>query len=52
MKREQMTVSNTGNMYTPGKLGPSIYIIKHKYYSTKICWYIEIIVTAYIEVAK
>lgn len=47
-----MTVLITGNMGTQGKLGTSVYIIKHKYCRTKICWYTEITVTTYIEVAK
>lgn len=47
-----MTVSNTGNVYTLGKLGPSVYIVRHKYWSTKICWYIErTVTTSHIEAA-
>lgn len=47
-----MTVSNTGNEYALGKAGPSVYIIGHKYYSSKIWWYIERTVTiSHIEAA-
>lgn len=34
-----MTVLTTGRVDTLGKLGPSVHIIRHKYWSTKMCQY-------------
>lgn len=52
VKEEQMTVLTTGRVDTLGKLGPSVYIIRHKYLSTKICQYfMRTVAISHIEAA-
>lgn len=52
MKEEQMTVLTTGSVDSLGKLGPSVYIIRHKYQSTKICQYFKgTVAISYVEAA-